>query len=219
MGILDDLEGSINRGAASVSRGSKKMQINGQINDVNKKRQSLAAQLGASLYEITKDDPKFREGRESLYDEMAACDIQRAALQAQIAELEAEAAAAQAAAAAAQSTTCPNCGARLKAGDLFCSGCGSPAPKPEPAPAAAGGVVCPQCGTVAEPDGVFCMNCGTKLPEPEPESTPESAPEPEATPEPEPASVEEKPADPVCPQCGAIVQAGNAFCMSCGAKL
>lgn len=61
--------------------------------DALKRRQGLAAQLGASLYEITKDNAELRQGREGLFDGIAAIDGERARLQAEIDQLEAESAA------------------------------------------------------------------------------------------------------------------------------
>ena len=58
-----------------------------EMNDLLKQRQSLAAQLGASLYEITRDDPAMTEGREALYSGIAQLDERRAKLEEQIAEI------------------------------------------------------------------------------------------------------------------------------------
>lgn len=81
-----------------------------------KRRQALAAQLGASLYDATKDDPTFRAGREAIYDGIAAIDAERAGYQAEIDRIEAEAQA------AAVRYTCPFCGSSVAVSDLFCSG-------------------------------------------------------------------------------------------------
>lgn len=139
--------------------------------DALKRRQGLAAQLGASLYEITKDNAELRQGREGLFDGIAAIDGERARLQAEIDQLEAESAAQ---AQAAQTLTCPFCGTRVSATDLFCSGCGKPMadiqaapapvdmPAPESAPTA-DGPTCPSCAASVNEGDVFCMNCGTCL--------------------------------------------------------
>ena len=60
MGFLDDVQASLNRGVAGANRGVESMKLKNQLNDAMKRRQALAAQLGASLYDITKDDPSFR---------------------------------------------------------------------------------------------------------------------------------------------------------------
>lgn len=181
MGFLDSVQDSINRAAASTGRATTTMQLKGQIKDVLKRRQQLAAQLGASLYEVTRDNPELRAGREPLFDGIAACDAERAQCEAQIAQLEAEGAAA---AAAAQVYTCPRCQARVSATDMFCSGCGLPiaevkaayaqqqayyAPQAPAGVQGAGGAgapaaaTCPQCGAPVTPGDAFCMSCGCKL--------------------------------------------------------
>lgn len=74
MGFLDDVQASLNRGVAGANRGVESMKLKSQLNDANKRRSQLAAQLGASLYEATKDDESFRAGREQLYDGIAQID-------------------------------------------------------------------------------------------------------------------------------------------------
>lgn len=83
---------------------------------------------------------------------------------------------------------CPNCGADVPSGSLFCNGCGTRMVVEEP-PAATGvpcfncgtpvpegmrfctscgadvqqAKICPQCGNKLADDMVFCNNCGTKV--------------------------------------------------------
>ncbi len=59
---------------------------------------------------------------------------------------------------------CPNCGAEVAKGNLFCSRCGAhiaPAQpsQPEPAPV----LICPQCGQPLDEGAIFCGNCGADL--------------------------------------------------------
>ena len=122
-GIFDNFQASLNRGVNAVGRSTQTAQLNMQLKDLLKQRQNLAAQLGASLYEITKDNAEFRVGREAIYDGIAAVDAQRAQIEASIAEIKAAQAAETA---SAQRYRCPNCGAMVSATDLFCSGCGTP---------------------------------------------------------------------------------------------
>lgn len=138
MGFLDNVANSLNRGVNTVSRSGKTAQLSLQMADLMRQRQNLAAQLGASLYEQTRNDPALTAGREALYDGIAEIDAQRAKLEAQIEQIKAEQAAASA---AAQTYRCPKCGSTVAAGDLFCSGCGLPiadviAGQPHPTPAA-----------------------------------------------------------------------------------
>lgn len=173
MGFFDDIQASMNRGMASAGRAVDTQKIKVQMSDAMKRRQALAAQLGASLYDATKDNLEFRSGREALYDGIAAVDAERASLQAQLDELDRQA---QQASKAATSFACPFCGARMSATDLFCAGCGKPindikaafaAQRQSAAPAAAAvpadGPMCPACGAPVAEGDAFCMSCGHKL--------------------------------------------------------
>ena len=211
MGFLDNVQSTFNRGVAAAGRTTDTVRLKAQMADALKRRQNLAAQLGANLYDLTRDDPTFRAGREALYDGIAAVDAERTQIQSALDRIEREAQAAQS---AATSVPCPFCGAQLSATDVFCSGCGNPMTEIEaarnaaqqPAPAVSvDGPTCPACGSPMNVGDLFCMNCGHKLdapasmPEPDPETEPSpdpeleavSVPDPEAEavpdPEPEPA--------------------------------
>lgn len=203
MSFFDDLQNSINRGVAGANRTGNTIKLKAQLSEAMKRRQTLAAQLGASLYDATKDDPELRAGREAIYDGIAAIDAERAGYQAEIDRIEAEAQAAQA---AAVRYTCPFCGSTVAASDLFCSGCGKPMAEIEAAITkqrtsgiataaasdASSSATCPQCGAPINEGDMFCMSCGAKLesaPVPEPE--PVAVPEPAAAPAPEPVAVPE----------------------------
>ena len=123
MGFFDDLSSAVNRGASAASRATDSMKMKYQQDDLIRQRQRLAAQLGASLYEQTKNDPAMRQGRESLYDAIAAIDEKRAKLQQDIDKANQEG---NDAAQAARTYTCPQCGATVWTTDSFCSGCGKP---------------------------------------------------------------------------------------------
>lgn len=165
MGLLDDLTNTFNKGAAAAERGARTVKLKAQVAELNKKRQQLAAQLGASLYDATKDNEEFRQGRESLYDDIAACDTERNECMKAIESIEA-----QAAQEAAVSTTytCTVCGSSVGGGDLFCSGCGTSADAIKAQAAAASqsvasGPSCASCGAPLSEGDAFCMSCGTKV--------------------------------------------------------
>lgn len=205
MGFLDSLQSSVNRGMAATGRATSTMKLKAQMSEALKRRQALAAQLGASLYDVTKDDANLRAGREALYDGIAACDAERAQCQVEIERLEAESAAATA---ANSYYVCPFCGSHVVTTDLFCSGCGKPMAEitaalsaQQQAPAApvapvSGAAACPQCGAPVNAGDAFCMSCGYNLAaapasaadaasDPEPAVAP--VPEPAVAPAPEPA--------------------------------
>lgn len=199
MGFLDSLQSSVNRGMAATGRATSTMKLKAQMSEALKRRQALAAQLGASLYDVTKDDANLRAGREALYDGIAACDAERAQCQAEIERLEAESAAATA---ANSYYVCPFCGSHVVTTDLFCSGCGKPMAEitaalsaQQQAPAAPvapvpGAAACPQCGAPVNAGDVFCMSCGYNLAAaPAPAAVAASDPEPAVAPVPERAVV------------------------------
>ncbi len=121
MGFLDNLESIANRATSSVERTGRKAQLNIRLGDVNKRRTDLLAQLGASLYNVVKDMPEFRLGREAIFDAIAALDAERVQLEQQISAVEGES---EAARAAAVKYNCTACGAVVQGGDMFCSVCG-----------------------------------------------------------------------------------------------
>lgn len=208
MGFLDSLQSSVNRGMAATGRATSTMKLKAQMSEALKRRQALAAQLGASLYDVTKDDANLRVGREALYDGIAACDAERAQCQVEIERLEAESAAATA---ANSYYVCPFCGSHVVTTDLFCSGCGKPMAEitaalsaQQQAPAApvapvSGAAACPQCGAPVNAGDAFCMSCGYNLAAaPAPAAVAASDPEPAVAPVPEPAvALVPEPADEV----------------------
>lgn len=166
MGFLDNVTSAVNRGTAAAGRGADKIKLNAHIGELNKQRQGLAAQLGASLYGATRGDAALVAGREALYDGIARIDAEREECQRQIAAIDEQAAAA---ATAATGYACAVCGARMSGADLFCAGCGTPAEKARaqapaaPALAAAAGPACASCGAPLGEGDMFCMSCGAKV--------------------------------------------------------
>ena len=113
MGFLDNVTSAVNRGTAAAGRGADKIKLNARIGELNKQRQSLAAQLGASLYGATRGDAALVAGREALYDGIARIDAEREECQRQIAAIDEQAAAA---ATAATGFACAVCGAEYTDG-------------------------------------------------------------------------------------------------------
>ncbi len=166
MGFLDNVTSAVNRGTAAAGRGADKIKLNARIGELNRQRQNLAAQLGASLYEATRGDAALTAGREALYDGIARIDAEREECQRQIAAIDEQAAAA---ATAATGFACAVCGAHMTGADLFCAGCGTPAEKARaqapasPPPAHAAGPACASCGAPLGAGDMFCMSCGAKV--------------------------------------------------------
>ncbi|WP_282190803.1 zinc ribbon domain-containing protein [Adlercreutzia caecimuris] len=163
MSIFDNVASTINRSTAAAGRAAETVKIKAHISEVNKRRQQLAAQLGASLYEETRGHESLRVGREALYDGIAACDAERTECQRQLAEIEAQAALQTE---AMRTYACPTCGSTVGASDMFCSGCGTSrevilAQVPA-APIAQPTVFCSSCGAPVGESDAFCMACGAK---------------------------------------------------------
>lgn len=167
MSVFDNITSTVNKGIVGANRATATMKLKAQLNDVLKRRQNLAAQLGASLYEATKEQEEFRTGREMLYDGIAACDKERMEYQAEIERIEHEVQTATAGA------ICPFCGSRMGVNDMFCSGCGKsiseirevlmPAQVPTGMEEKAEGTRCQFCGALINEGDMFCMNCGKGL--------------------------------------------------------
>lgn len=191
MSFFDDFSAVINGGAAIAQRAGRTAQVRFQLADLLRQRRELAAQLGASLYDTVKDDPKLREGRELIFDNIASIDEQRAVLEKELEQIEAESDTQEEPPAFYK---CPNCGSIVMADYIFCSGCGMPIadikvayeaaqasesasePEPEPVP------TCPACGFVVGAADLYCMNCGAKLENANPSAY--VPPEPVQAPEP-----------------------------------
>ena len=73
-------------------------------------------------------------------------------------------------------STCPNCGAPVEEGSVFCTSCGTRLPETAPAqeqesteentsekPADKKHEFCPNCGAVLEDGAMFCISCGQKV--------------------------------------------------------
>lgn len=90
MGFLDDVSASLNRGVESGARTAKMVKVKAQIAEAEHQRSSYASELGAALYEQTRNDAQFTTGRETLYASIASCDERVAQLKQEYAAIEAE---------------------------------------------------------------------------------------------------------------------------------
>lgn len=127
--------------------------LNAQINETENKINDLYYKLGFEIYRAYRDEP-LEEGAEliaqisDLHQEIAGCKAQIMAIN--------------------HASLCPNCGAKVSKGMVFCSKCGSKLPAEEaPAEETAQARTCPGCGNEVADDVSFCTNCGTPLTEEE----------------------------------------------------
>lgn len=58
---------------------------------------------------------------------------------------------------------CPNCGAAVPEGGLFCTSCGKPIPQVGASSDTAEKQFCVACGAELASDAIFCEKCGTKV--------------------------------------------------------
>jgi RNA polymerase subunit RPABC4/transcription elongation factor Spt4 len=166
MGFLDSATDLVNKGVASTGRATKTLQLKAQLNDFTRKRDDLIAQLGASLYEETRIDQRFRAPREALFAEIEGVDARREELKAEIAQIENEA---KSVSQTNKTIICPNCGKTILATDAFCTGCGTSITAIR-----ASLSLCAHCGTPIAPDAKFCTVCGAPAAvSPAPVSAPE----------------------------------------------
>lgn len=137
-------------------------------------------------------------------------------------------------------TYCTNCNAEIPMNSMFCNNCGTRVVQAAPKAPVHTGPICPNCQAPVEVGQMFCINCGSKLPAQQPVQEPvvEEVPvveEPVAAWEDEivkpeldswetmpmeaPVEEPEVPAEPTCPNCGSVVNEGQAFCTNCGTRL
>lgn len=123
--------------------------LNAQISEAEGKINDLYYKLGFEIYRTYREEPletgaEFFAQITELHQQIADCKAQIAAIN--------------------HANTCPNCGAKVSKGMVFCSGCGSRLPVAEtPAAAPAAGKVCSKCGAPLADDVVFCTLCGQRV--------------------------------------------------------
>lgn len=208
MSFLDEVSMRINQGRDAAERMGNSLKLQSQLNDINKQRQALAAQLGASLYEATKGDTELYKGREALYDGIASLDARRDECNRLLEELASQA---QAAEQMSLTYTCVLCGATLHGNDLFCTGCGAPADEAR----GANGAVQSK-GDASDVSAVSDVDDMSATSDVSAEAEDAEMVDAEAG---------KSPADDAevsgitCPTCGVQVEEGHKFCMSCGTQL
>ncbi|MBQ9067979.1 MAG: zinc ribbon domain-containing protein [Eggerthellaceae bacterium] len=217
MGFVEDIQAGINRGTESAQRAARSAKLKMEASELMRQRKDLAAQLGASLFDMVKEMPECRAGRESLFDAIEAIDMKRAGINAELEALTAEAAASQQSAVVYQ---CPRCGSNVLSTDHFCTGCGCPIEEVVAAyeklqaatmqndsnGAPSGGIVCANCKAILKEGDAYCVECGA------PVVTAEDGPSSTA------ASEVDQPNN-ACPACGGILMDDDEYCMNCGLRV
>lgn len=114
---------------------------------------------------------------------------------------------------------CPKCGAPVEDDQMFCINCGYRLDTLNVEPVKTETMVsvkktCPNCGAVLDAGQVFCNQCGQRLDTMEDASINASSEAVSDGETEEMSQVERR-----CPNCGAAVEEGQAFCVKCGVSL
>ena len=155
MGFFDDITKKltmVGQEAANQTKNfAEKTRLNAKLSDEEKQINSIFQIIGKNYYEANKDNPNadYIDQILSVKDAYVRIDALREQLKA-----------------VAGVRTCPNCGAEVAMGSMFCNTCGSQMPAEAPvSQVAPGGNVCPQCGNAVAYGAAFCNLCGSKMPE------------------------------------------------------
>ncbi len=157
------------QGAAQQAKNfSEVTKLNGSISEKEKKISQLYLAIGEAYFAQHKDDPAAEEAEK--IEDMKTLKVEIEKCRDESNKIKGI-------------TKCPNCGAEVSIGAVFCSTCGSKMPqeKKEEEPLPEGMRRCPGCDAVVPKENLFCNQCGMKL-EPEQseepvESTEETADE------------------------------------------
>lgn len=121
---------------------------------------------------------------------------------------------------------CPNCGAELQEGDVFCCHCGYKLENTEQSETATptvetfspdekqNGTHCPNCGEKVSKEDVFCMRCGYRLQAEQPKAAPNSEP-PLNVPVGDAGFVHSGEPEMICRMCGCKIPASSTICPIC----
>lgn len=191
MAFFDEMKNRVTQASQSAAKSAKEFseitRLNGEISDAESRINQLYNQIGYEVYCAYSAHPlpeaaDLIEQVNALHDKIENCRMQIQTINA--------------------ASRCPNCGAKIRPGMAFCSGCGArveqpaaPTPAPAPAPAA------PAQSAAFAPAPSFQQP---------------------AQPVQQPVQQPAQPAAPqtsVCPSCGEPIPADATFCINCGAKL
>jgi seryl-tRNA synthetase len=169
-GFFDKMVVGLNKGVNAVSEGSKyileKSQINIQLQNVEKEKNSLATNIGNIVYDLYASGEIEIPQCEELLNNITTLNKKKNELNNQLKVIEEQMAH------NAQSSNVPingikcSCGNINKQGTKFCTNCGKPIENTvnETTDVIQDGIKC-SCGFVNTSDTKFCVQCGQKLDE------------------------------------------------------
>lgn len=148
MSLFDELGKKITNAGQETAIKAKKFteiaKLNSLIGDKEKEISTLFVELGHSYYERRKNEESPEETVKQIkkiYEEIE--DYKK-----QIIELKGIG-------------SCPNCGAEVTNGAMFCNNCGTKLN--EEVVKSESEKICPQCGMKVNESDLFCNSCGNKL--------------------------------------------------------
>ena len=154
MAFFDNIKGKVTQASQTTVQKAKDLseiaKLNTAVSNAEKQIFTIYGQIGMEIYKAYADNPQ---------PEVAELVEQVKALEAAIQESKDRIKTLSA------GEVCPECGAKISKGMVFCSTCGAKLPVPEvpAAPEAPAAKVCANCGEALEPDSLFCTACGTKV--------------------------------------------------------
>lgn len=152
MAFMDNMKGRLSQASQSTVQKAKDLselnKLNRAISEAEVQIGELYSQLGYDIYCAYKEKPlpEAEEAIEKISDlhkSIEVCKLQIMALN--------------------SANTCPKCGAKIKQGMAFCSGCGYKLPVEENAIASEKKAYCSNCGAEIAPGCSFCTSCGKKV--------------------------------------------------------
>ena len=163
MAFFDEMKNRVTQASQSAAKSAKEFseitRLNGEISDAESRINQLYNQIGYEVYCAYSAHPlpeaaDLIEQVNALHDKIENCRMQIQTINA--------------------ASRCPNCGAKIRPGMAFCSGCGARLVQAEPAQPAAQ-AFCQNCGAPLAPGAAFCTSCGTRVEQP---AAPTPAPAP-----------------------------------------
>lgn len=216
MAFFDEMKNKVTQAGQSAAKSAKEFsetaRLNSEISDAENRINQLYNQIGYEVYCAYSAHPLPEAAEQieqvnALHDKIENCRLQIQMINA--------------------ASRCPNCGAKIRPGMAFCSGCGAKLVQPEPAKPAAQGF-CSSCGAPLAAGAAFCTSCGARVEQAEaPAAAPAPAPAPAFAAAPAVQQPVQQPVQQeapqeqtlVCPSCGEPLPADATFCINCGAKL
>lgn len=154
MAFFDEMKNRVTQASQSAAKSAKEFseitRLNGEISDAESRINQLYNQIGYEVYCAYSAHPlpeaaDLIEQVNALHDKIENCRMQIQTINA--------------------ASRCPNCGAKIRPGMAFCSGCGARLVQAEPAQPAAQ-AFCQNCGAPLAPGAAFCTSCGTRVEQP-----------------------------------------------------